>query len=94
LVELQVVDTDPEVFLNVFNIYAQTEMFPWLKNIKKPCLVMTGQNDQGCSPEHNRKMFKELENSKLVILPKVKHSILIEEPSETVKNILDFILNI
>jgi pimeloyl-ACP methyl ester carboxylesterase len=55
---------------------------------------MTGQNDQGCSPEHNKKMFKELENSKLVILPKVKHSILIEEPSETVKNILDFISNI
>ena len=81
-------------FLNVFNIYAQTEMFPWLKNINKPCLVMTGQNDQGCSPEHNKKMFKELENSKLVILPKVKHSILIEEPSETVKNILDFISNI
>ena len=90
----QVIDTDPEVFLNVFNIYAQTEMFPWLKNINKPCLVMTGQNDQGCSPEHNKKMFKELENSKLVILPKVKHSILIEEPSETVKNILDFISNI
>ena len=25
----QVVDTDPEVFLNVFKIYAKTEMLPW-----------------------------------------------------------------
>ena len=53
----QVIDTDPEVFLNVFNIYAQTEMLPWLININKPCLVMTGQNDLGCSPEQNKKMF-------------------------------------
>ena len=27
----QVVDTDPEVFLNVFKIYAKTEMLLWLK---------------------------------------------------------------
>ena len=69
-------------------------MFPWLKNINKPCLVMTGQNDQGCCRDHNKKMYKGLEKSKLVILPKVKHSILIEEPSKTVKNILNFISNI
>ena len=48
----QVVDTDPEVFLNVFKIYANTEMFPWLKNISKPCLLLTGENDAGCSPKH------------------------------------------
>ena len=35
----QVVDTDPEVFLNVFKIYAKTEMLPWLKNIS--CLLYT-----------------------------------------------------
>ena len=71
----QVIDTDPEVFLNVFNIYAQTEIFPWLKNINKPCLVMTGQNDQGCSPEHNKKMFKELENSVIFFYNKFAKSI-------------------
>jgi hypothetical protein len=46
----QVIDTDPEVFLNVFKIYANTEMITWLKNISKPCLLMTGENDLGCSP--------------------------------------------
>ena len=29
----QVVETDPEVFLNVFRIYAETEMLPWLNKI-------------------------------------------------------------
>src|SRR5262249_53977344 len=36
----QVVETDPGVFLNVFHIYAETEMSPWLNEIKVPCLVL------------------------------------------------------
>ena len=90
----QVIDTDPEVFLNVFKIYANTEMISWLKNLSVPCLLMTGENDTGCSPEHNKKMANELKNSKLVVLPKYKHSFLIEAPSEVSKNIIQFIKNI
>ena len=87
----QVVDTNPEVFLNVFKIYAKTEMFPWLKNISKPCLLLTGENDIGCSPKHNEKMAKEIPNSKLVILPKYKHSFLIEAPKEVAESLIEFI---
>ena len=90
----QVVDTDPQVFLNVFKIYANTEMISWLKNLSSPCLLMTGENDVGCSPEHNKKMANELKNSKLVVLPKYKHSFLIEAPAEVSKNIIQFIKNI
>jgi len=90
----QVIDTDPDVFLNVFKIYANTEMISWLKNLSKPCLLMTGENDAGCSPEHNKKMANEIKNSKLVILPKYKHSFLIEAPREVSKNIIEFIKNI
>jgi len=90
----QVIDTDYEVFLNVFRIYAKTEMISWLKDINHPCLVMTGENDLGCSPIHNKKISSELINSKLVILPDVKHSILLEKPDETVSNILKFLLNL
>ena len=87
----QVVDTDPEVFLNVFKIYAKTEMFPWLKNISKRCLLMTGENDGGCSPKHNQIMANEIKNSKLVILPKYKHSFLIEAPNEVAGSLMKFI---
>jgi hypothetical protein len=38
----QVIDTDAAVFLSVFDIYAETEMAPWLPEIKQPCLVLTG----------------------------------------------------
>ena len=87
----QVIETDPEVFLNVFKIYAKTEMFPDLKNITKPCLLLTGENDLGCSPNHNKKMANEIINSKIVILSKVKHSILIEQPHEVAENLINFI---
>ena len=32
----QVMDTNPDVFLNVFDIYAETEMGPWLHEITAP----------------------------------------------------------
>jgi len=66
-------------------------MFPWLKNIYKPCLLLTGENDVGCSPKHNEIMANEIKNSKLVILPKYKHSFLIEAPNEITKNLIEFI---
>tara|TARA_B100001057_G_C22669021_1_gene879066 strand:- start:104 stop:877 length:774 start_codon:yes stop_codon:yes gene_type:complete len=90
----QVVDTDPDVFLNVFKIYANTEMISWLKNLSMPCLLMTGENDAGCSPEYNKIMANEIKSSKLVVLPKYKHSFLIEAPNEVSKNIVEFIKNI
>ena len=90
----QVIDTDPDVFLNVFKIYANTEMISWLKNLSVPCLLMTGENDAGCSPQHNKIMANEINNSKLVILKKYKHSFLIEAPQEVSKNIIEFIKNI
>ena len=35
----QVIDTNPEIFLNVFRIYAETEMSPWLNKVTAPSLV-------------------------------------------------------
>ncbi len=90
----QVIDTDKDVFINVFKIYAETEMISWLKDIKKPCLFMTGENDGGCTPFHNKKMSNEVKDSKLVIIPEVKHSFLIEAPEQISNNLIEFIENI
>ena len=55
---------------------------------------MTGENDGGCTPSHNERMSKETEISKLVIIPKVKHSFLIEAPEQIANNLIEFIENI
>ena len=90
----QVVDTDAAVFLNVFRIYAGTEMLPWLHEIKQPALVMTGENDGGCNPRLNRLIADSLPNSELVILPNYRHSILLEAGSEVADEIVRFIQNL
>ena len=88
----QVVDTDPAVFLNVFRIYAKTEMISWLKELTKPCLLMTGENDGGCSPRLNHLIADSLSNSALCILMNYKHSLLIEAPHEVGEEVRKFLL--
>ena len=89
----QVVNTDPKVFLNVFRIYAKTEMTSWLEKITAPSLILTGELDSGCNPRLNRLIAKKLTNSKLVILDNLKHSILIEAPERVAEQVKKFILN-
>jgi pimeloyl-ACP methyl ester carboxylesterase len=87
----QVIDTDPEVFLSVFDIYAETEMAPWLHEIRHPCLVLTGENDGGCNPRLNRQIAGALPDSELVILPVLRHAILLEAADQVAPPVLDFL---
>lgn len=87
----QVMATDPHVFLNVFGIYANTEMAPWLDRITAPALVLTGENDPGCTPRMNWLIAKALPNSDLVILPHLKHSLLLEAGDAVAEHIVRFI---
>ena len=87
----QVVATDATVFLNVFRIYADTEMAPWLREIEAPSLVLTGENDGGCNPRLNRLIDAELPDSELVILEKYKHAVLLEAPGEVAAHLKRFI---
>jgi len=90
----QVIETDPDVFLNVFDIYARTEMAPWLAEITAPTLVLTGELDGGCSPRLNRQIASALPNSELVILEGLKHAILIEAPDQVLPHFNGFLSSI
>jgi len=87
----QVIDSDPDVFLSVFDIYAETEMAPWLGGIGQPSLVLTGENDGGCNPRLNREIARAMPNAELVILPMLRHAILLEAPRAVAPPVLDFL---
>jgi pimeloyl-ACP methyl ester carboxylesterase len=87
----QVVDTPEDVFLSVFDIYAGTEMAPWLHEVTCPCLVLTGALDGGCNPRLNRFIAGELPDAELVILENLKHSILIEGPERVLGPVREFL---
>ena len=88
----QVIDTPADVFLSVFRIYATTEMGPWLHEIQAPCLVLTGEFDGGCSPRLNQFIAGELKHSELVVLDRLKHSILMEAPDQVASVLKTFLL--
>ncbi len=88
----QVIDTNPKVFMNVFHIYAGTEMAPWLHEVTVPSLVLTGENDGGCNPRLNKQIDAALPNSELVILPHYKHSILVEAADDVSAHLIRFML--
>jgi len=74
----QVLDTNQDVFMNVFEIYANTEMALWLHEIKVPSLVLTGELDGGSNPRMAGQIAAAIPNCELVILEGLKHAILIE----------------
>ncbi|HEY7765794.1 MAG TPA: alpha/beta hydrolase [Aestuariivirgaceae bacterium] len=69
---------DQQVLLNVFEIYAEYEMGPWLHEISVPTLIVTGEDDPGCNPRLNQLIKNAMPNAQLVILQGLKHSILVE----------------
>ena len=90
----QVISTDEKVFLNVFKIYATTEMSPWLHEVSAPSLVLTGENDGGCSPRLNQLIADALPDSRLVVLPEYKHSLLLECGDEVARQLVGFITDL
>lgn len=87
----QLIEMDPEIYLNTFRIYAETEMAPWLHEVTVPALVLTGEFDPGCSPRLNRIMAETLPNAELVILDKLRHSILVEAPERVAPPVAAFL---
>ena len=88
----QVMDTPAEVFLNVFDIYAETEMAPWLHEVKAPAQIITGENDGGCNPRLNQLIHQALPGSELVILPHLKHAIFIEATDQVLPHVRPYLL--
>ena len=87
----QVVATDAEIFMTVFRIYAGTEMLPWLHEIPARSLVLTGELDGGCNPRLNRLIADALSDAELVILPGIKHALLLEAPDQVAAHLIRFI---
>lgn len=88
----QVMETDAAVFLNVFDIYAETEMAAWLHEVKAPAQVVTGELDGGCNPRLNQLIHQALPGSELVILDGLKHAIFIEATARVLPEVRRFLL--
>lgn len=90
----QVLATDPNIFMDAFRLYAETEMAPWLGEVTVPALVLTGENDINCSPRLNEQVAAALPRSKLVIVKGLKHNLVIEAPERVASEIGAFLADL
>jgi 3-oxoadipate enol-lactonase len=87
----QVIDCNAQVFLSVFDIYAETEMAPWLAEVQTPALVLTGEFDSGCPPRLGELIARTMPHAELVVLPNLRHAILLEASDRVARHLMRFL---
>jgi 3-oxoadipate enol-lactonase len=87
----QLLAMDPEVYISTFAVYAESETAPWLPAIQQPTLVLTGEEDLTCGPRLNRQIAAALPRAQLRILPRLRHSILMEAPDQVAPVVFEFL---
>lgn len=62
-----------------------------LKRVRCPTLVMTGELDQGSTPELAHRMAADLHNPEVVILPGLRHLTPLEDPNQVNRVLMEFL---
>ncbi len=84
-------ENDPVSYAEAYRVFAETDMGDRIHQIAHRTLVVTGENDVGSNPRMARFMHQRIGGSKLVILPGLKHSLLVEAPDTIADLLLDFL---
>ena len=85
---------DMENFLKVYSLFVEHKDDEEFRNINVKTLIMTGEGDEGSTPEMSENLSKVIENSKVKIIPKGKHLCSIECADEVNKAIKEHIENV
>lgn len=87
----QLVANDVASYAEAYRIFGSGDLAERLHEIRHKTLVLTGERDSGSSPRMSRLMHERILNSRLVILPRLKHSLLIEAPGIIADHLLAFL---
>lgn len=89
MAELRAVDLPS--YLEAYRVFGQTELVDTLHAITHPTLVMTGEFDQGSNVRMAETMRRLIPNSELKILPRLKHSVLVEASAPIAGHVREFL---
>lgn len=82
---------DPKAYAAAYAVLANTDFADRLQEISMPTLIVTGEHDKGSNPRMALFMEENIPNSKAVILPKLRHSLLIEGPDQVLAVVRPFL---
>ena len=87
----RVLGNDPVGYAAAYRVFAESDVLDELSRITCPTLVMTGEHDTGSTPAMARAMHERIRGSRLVILPRYRHSLLIEAAADVVRELRPFL---
>lgn len=87
----EILDNDPASYAEAYRVFAKSDMGEHIHEIRHPTLVVTGENDVGSNPRMARFMHQRISDSRLVILPDLRHSLLVEAPDTIADLLLEFL---
>ncbi len=83
--------TDHRSYSAAYGVFAEGDLGGRLHEIRHPTLIVTGEHDVGSNTRMARFMHDSIPGSTLHILPNLKHSVLLEAPTEIAGLLLDFL---
>lgn len=78
-------------YLEAYRVFGTTELIDTLHRIDRPVLIMTGEFDQGSNTRMARDMHQIIPGSELIILPRLKHSVLVEASDVVAGHVREFL---
>jgi pimeloyl-ACP methyl ester carboxylesterase len=84
-------ENDPRSYAAAYTVFATGDLGDRLHDIRNPTLVATGENDIGSNVRMARMMHERIRGSTLRILPRLRHSVLVEAPDQVAKLFLEFL---
>jgi len=78
----QVRACDPQSYLHAFTVFATADFIDRLGEIGIPALIVTGEQDVAATPRMARLMGERVADSRVHVLPRLRHSLLIEAPTQ------------
>lgn len=84
---------DPDCYVAAYRVLAQSDLGQELHRVTAPTLVMTGENDIGSSARMANFIHSRIAGSELHILPRLKHSVLLEAPDQIAALLEPFLSN-
>src|SRR5437899_11111158 len=86
----RVLGNEPAGYAAAYRVFAESEVIDELPRISCPTLVMTGEHDVNSTHAMARAMHERIRGSRLVILPRSRHRLLIEPGTEVVNQLRTF----
>lgn len=78
----QSLQNNPDCYVAAYRVLAFSDLGDQLHRITAPTLIITGEKDVGSNPRMSDFMHRHITGSELHILPRLKHSVLLEAPDK------------